>query len=203
MVSEIITISNDGENINDALNIAEKVSAYEGLDHKKAIRLRLLAEELIGIMRGITGQAGSDFWIETDKGVYSLYLKTNVFMNQELYTQFIDVSSSGKNAASKGLTGKIREYIAFALLPSSNMPLPIQNPASNIMTLGNISTYENNLNAFAWSLYNYKQSLENSTSHDSEEAWDELEKSIVANIADDVQVSVTGSLVEIKITKAM
>ena len=203
MVSDIIKINNDGENIDEVLNLTEKVATYGGLDSKKTIRLRLLAEELVGIMRGITGQSGSDFWIETEKNKYNLFLKTHVFMNQELYSQFIDVSSSGKNAAAKGLTGKIRECIAVALLPTSNMPSPLQHPASNIMTLGNVSTYQSNLNAFAWSLHNYKQSLENTTADDAIQAWDELEKSIVANVADDVQVRVEGSLVEIKITKKM
>ena len=34
------------------------------------------------------------------------------------------------------------------------------------------------------------------------EAWDELEKSIVANLADDVSVKIEGSYVQIAITKA-
>ena len=47
-----------------------------------------------------------------------------------------------------------------------------------------------------WTLNRYKDSV-----RDSEESWDELEKSIIANLADDVAVSVKGNKVEILITK--
>ena len=47
-----------------------------------------------------------------------------------------------------------------------------------------------------WTLSRYKDSQKN-----SEEPWDELEKSIIANLADDVIVSVKGNKVEIVIVK--
>ena len=48
----------------------------------------------------------------------------------------------------------------------------------------------------AWSLNSYKEQA----SGQSEE-WDELEKSIIANLADDVIVGVTGKKVEIVVVK--
>ena len=47
-----------------------------------------------------------------------------------------------------------------------------------------------------WTLARYKDSQK-----DNEEPWDELEKSIIANIADDVSVAVKGKNVEIVIIK--
>ena len=57
---------------------------------------------------------------------------------------------------------------------------------------------------FEWSYLQYKEGLEeNKAENDAAgEAWDELEKSIVGNIADDVRVSVRGDVVELVITKA-
>ena len=49
----------------------------------------------------------------------------------------------------------------------------------------------------AWSLSTYKQGAKNKT-----EAWDELEKSIIANMADDVIVGIIGGKVEITIKKS-
>ena len=69
------------------------------------------------------------------------------------------------------------------------------------MTMGCPEAYENNVNAYMWSLQRYKSALDGIEDMETEDAWDELEKSIVASIADDVQVSVKGSSVEIAIFK--
>ena len=50
----------------------------------------------------------------------------------------------------------------------------------------------------SWSLNQYKIKQRD---NDNKEPWDEIEKSIIANIADDVTVSVKGKQVEIVITK--
>ena len=51
---------------------------------------------------------------------------------------------------------------------------------------------------FVWSLQNYKNSLE-ATSDKKQEAWDELERSIVASIANDVIVGVKKDSVDLTI----
>lgn len=48
-----------------------------------------------------------------------------------------------------------------------------------------------------WTLTNYRQNV----SKEKDEKWDELEKSIIANIADDVSVGLQGSKVEITVKK--
>ena len=52
------------------------------------------------------------------------------------------------------------------------------------------------LGSTSWSLNKYKDAQK-----EKEEPWDEIEKSIIANIADNVKVSVKGKVVEIVITK--
>jgi hypothetical protein len=48
----------------------------------------------------------------------------------------------------------------------------------------------------------YRESLENETAKtEKSEEWDELEKSVIANMADDVTVSVTGRKVDIIVKK--
>jgi hypothetical protein len=56
---------------------------------------------------------------------------------------------------------------------------------------------------YMWSLDTYKGSVESSIDKDeaAKEAWDELEKSIIASIADDVKVGVSGNTVELVIEK--
>jgi hypothetical protein len=57
---------------------------------------------------------------------------------------------------------------------------------------------------YTWSLQKYRDSVEEAK-EDSEiaaEAWDELEKSIIANIADDVQVGIMKDTVELIVYKS-
>ena len=55
---------------------------------------------------------------------------------------------------------------------------------------------------FEWSLLQYRSMVEKEKQQKkAEEAWDELEKSVVANIADDVRVGVRGDIVEMTIIK--
>ena len=50
-----------------------------------------------------------------------------------------------------------------------------------------------------WSLRKFEDESKKDTEN---ETWDELEKSIVANIADDVSVKIVGTSVEIIVSKA-
>ena len=56
--------------------------------------------------------------------------------------------------------------------------------------------------AASWSLLDYRNNLQSSESFENkEDNWDELEKSIIANIADDVIVGVIGRKIDIIIKK--
>ena len=53
-----------------------------------------------------------------------------------------------------------------------------------------------------WSLNSYREALEDKPEKDDsdEEAWDELERSIVASLAKDVTIGIKSNLVEMTIT---
>ena len=57
-----------------------------------------------------------------------------------------------------------------------------------------------------WSMMQYEDALNARLARDDEgarEAWDELEKSVVAKVADDVKVAIRGRTVELTILKKM
>ena len=58
--------------------------------------------------------------------------------------------------------------------------------------------------AAVWTMSGYTNEIRKNIDKSSEarEAWDELEKSIVANIADDIKVSIAGKKAEITVYKA-
>lgn len=72
MKTDIITISNDGTNMEDALAQVEKVSSYKGLSQKNTLYLRLLAEETMALLRAVTGNVSGEFWMEDEEQLYTV-----------------------------------------------------------------------------------------------------------------------------------
>ena len=180
------------------MKCAEKVAAYKGLSHKDALHLRLLAEEMLGMMRSITGEKEGSFWIEDDKGVYSLHLKVNTSMNSEKREQLLSASTSGTNAAAKGIMGRLRDFF------DRGADDDVIAWSSPLLTMGEYDS--SSVMDYEWTMMNYQEELAQRVARkeaDAVEAWDELEKSVVAHAADNVIVSIRGRDVEMTLVKKL
>ena len=200
MKTDVITVSSRGTQIESALAQVDKVAAYKGLTRKNALHLRLLTEEMMGMMRSITGETEGKFWIEDEDNVYQLHLQVLTSMNSEKREQLLAASSSGKNESAKGLMGRLRDFFDKGADEdiagfSSPLMLPGMYEHSSTPTLD-----------WEWSMLSYEEALAYRVREDdpaAKEAWDELEKSVVAKVADDVKVSIRGRSVEMTIVKTM
>ena len=195
MKTEQTIMTNSEKGINEVLTATEKLGCDYGLDKKSVLHLRLLAEELFGLMRGIAGNTDAEYKIAAEDKKFELHLKSEVKMTDEMREKFLTASSSGKNAAAVGFTGKIRVFVANAMLSIKEMaPYAVMNTAS-AYTPGEASV---------WTMSEYRSEVLRAAagSADAKNAWDELEKSVIAKIADDVKVSIVGKSVEIIIYKA-
>ena len=56
MKSDVVKVTNSGEGINEALCAADAAAVYRSLEKKDALYLRLLAEEMMSMMRSIAGE---------------------------------------------------------------------------------------------------------------------------------------------------
>ena len=199
MKTESISISSTGTGRAKALELTEKTGAYCGLDHKSALRLRLLSEELIGLMNSFTDELLGTFWLETNGDVVEIHLKTEIPMDLQTRKEILSVATSGKNAAAKSFMGKIRDMIELVILPDDPETKAMTDQAMGIMSMGcQMGTHSCN---YSWAMSTYVASIENDTKQEAKDAMDDLEKSIVANLADDVTVHIVGSGVEIAIYK--
>ena len=197
MRSDIIHVKSDGTGIEEALTQAERVARYKGLAKKPTIHLRLLTEELMGMVKGMTGVLDAKFWIEDVDNAFQLHLRTDTAMNTKLRRELLSVSTSGSNEAAKGVTGKIRELFEKAMEPADNtLTAPYctgwtftgaDNAAPGMITSG------------VWSFNTYKESVR--SGGEAPEEWDELEKSIVANLADEIKIWIRNGQVELTIFK--
>ncbi|MBE7073261.1 MAG: hypothetical protein Q4C15_02495 [Eubacteriales bacterium] len=200
MKTEFISITPAGTDKDKALELTEKTAAFCGLDHKSALRLRLLSEELIELMRNFTGELKGDFWLEAKDSTVEIHLKTEIPMDLQTRKELLAVSTSGKNAAAKGFMGKIRDMISTVTLPDDPETKAMTEQALGLMALGcQAGSYAG---SYSWSMSTYVASIEKAETIQVEAAKDELEKSIVANLADDVTVHIVNSDVEIAIYKS-
>ena len=206
MKSNICKLNKDLTCLNSVLAEVEKVTAYNGLEDKKALRLRLLAEELCGMLPGLVENFSGKFWAENDGNDYELHVELKASdMSLDLRDELVSVSKSGKNAAAKGVMGKIRAIAETMLLAASDPTITLPAGAyydhyGYNMGFGYIEptmAMETGY-IYSWSLCTYKSAVE----ENEEEAYAELERSIVAKLADDIIVGVRGNNVEIIVKKS-
>lgn len=189
MQSDIIKISRSEDNLNKILSETQKTAEYARLTSKQSIKMRLIAEEFVGMMRELSQDFEGEFWIEREDLSFSFVaqIHINEVMDMQTKRKFIEVSSDKKNAAAKGIMGKIRDVVENLLY------------SENAMYSASFISYQLETAVLLndqWTLNRYKDAERNKP-----EPWDELEKSIIANLADDVIVSVKGKNVEIVIMK--
>ena len=191
MKTNVIVVSSKGSGMDAALAQADRTAMDLGLRSRDALHMRLLVEEMMSMMRSIIGQLEGEFWIETDDSCYRLHLRVMTLMDSQQRAQLLSASTSGKNHAHRGLMGKLRAFFE---------PMPIDDsPAYLVETV--MPGAENDV--LKWSLEAYRERLRKrkDASGEAQEEWDELEKSVVSHIADNIEISIRGYEVEIVILK--
>lgn len=187
MKTDVISVYSDLRGRDEAMRAAEKFAAYHEITGKDAMHLRLLTEETISMAHGIFDDFMGKFWLEsqkTKKGlICRICLSADRLVNKEQEAQILSVSTSGRNERAKGVMGKIREIFRHGLQSSSTMDEQYLQNINDAWLSGGASTADSNF----WSLQLYRQNLSDPQDSQAEE-WDELEKSIIARLADEVKV---------------
>lgn len=200
MKTDVYKFKKSADSIEGVTGIAEKAARYNDLDKKQEIKLSLLCEELVGMLPNLLAYGSGEFWIENEGKSFEIHAlvrsdtKLTSFDREEL----LAVSASGKNAASVGIMNKIRiaaEVMIANYALSAAAATDIENVASPDFYNMGMNTNPVGYTG-QWSLQSYRSSAKPDAA-----AWDELEKSIIANLADDVTVGIIGGKVEIVVKK--
>lgn len=201
MKTDIIAVSGGMGQMEKVLEQADKVIAYKGLKGKDALHLRLLTEEMTGMMRSLTGESRGEFWIEdNENNEYQLHLKMNTRMTSVKREKLLAVSSKGRNEAARGLMGYIRDFFDQGTdedLAGTFNPLMMPEMYEH----ASVPSLE-----WEWSMKAYREELYEHVRKDetgAKEVWDELEKSVVTHVADDIKVSIYRGEVEMIIVKKL
>ena len=192
MKTDVITVSSKGKRMEAALQQVEKVAAYKGLSPKGTLHLRLLTEEML--------DKEGEFWIEDADGEYRLHLRMAARLSPEKREQLLSASSTGKNESAKGLMGRLRAFFDWSCDEDADgFGSPVLLPDAFEYSSSPALDWE-------WSMRRYEAALDAERSQDAgavQEAWDELEKSVVKHVADDVRVAIRSGTVELIIIKKL
>lgn len=179
------------------LEETEKCAVYNGLDRRSALRLTLLTEELLRMLPNIGESYTGRFWLENEGTAYELHAVIDMAVRSAgARKTLLKFSDSGENAAAKGVVGKIRAAVEKLMLEED----PDAAWASAGMLYMDVDPADQDGNAYSWSLEKY-MTYDFADEEAKKEVWDELEKSVVARLADDVTVGVRGKKAEITIKK--
>ena len=196
MKSNVCKIEKGTKDLEAILVESERVAQYNGLSHKQALQLRLLCEEIDGMLPHIIDDFDGELWIDFEDGECKINISIQISeFNADKKKELIGIARNKKNSAVVGIVGKIRDAIETFFLDESKIGALAMSSGSFGLATG----YSEGVDyAYLWRLEEYRNSVKKEK---QEEAWDELEKSVIASAADDVIVIVKGRKANIIIVK--
>ena len=196
MKTDTIHIKENGEGVSEALLAIEQAGIRQGFDTREARRLRLLSEETLELVAGITGHMDAKFLadIKDDEWEIRLTAKptTDSVSRAGLVAYYLDPN---------GIANKI------AVLFGSSFEELMKNEET-VNEIGIRRVDERVMKemgrtgeGFVWTLDSYELSLFDSRSDKKDENWDEISRSIIASLSDEVRIFVFPENVELVILK--
>ena len=196
MKSNVCKIEKGTRDLDAILKESERVAEYNGLSHKQALQLRLLCEETDGMLPNIIDDFEGELWIDFEDGVCKVNVSIQIpELNSDKKEALIGIAKNKKNAAVVGIVGKIRNAIENFFLDETSADAFGASTAFFHYSTGFSEGVDY---SYLWSLEQYRATVKQD---EQTEEWDELEKSVIASVADDVIVGVKGKRTDIVIIK--
>ena len=201
--SRRLQVGNDNSKVSAAMNEAESFLKELNLDEKTTLRIRLLTEEVLEMVKTMLGEFQGEFWVECTGKEFKIHLDGTAEIDLEKERELLSASKDGVNVSTQGFGAKISQFIRHhgeyldELLDAMG-----ESTTSDFMYVGAMDGCISQT-SMAWSMMQYKQYLESGQEEGEriEEDLDELEKSILANLADDIKVGVKDDDITITVIK--
>ena len=207
--SRKIAVGKNAALTSEAMDAAETFVNSLDLAPKTALRMRLLTEEILEMLKSMVGQFSGLFWLEADGKECRICIDGTAEVDVDAERDLLSVATDGKNASVKGFTAKLsqflRHYKAYISLLAERMNSGAGAFAEDFLFMG-ATQPDFGASEISWSMSGYKTFLLDDTHAKTaqiEEARDELEKSIVASLADDVKVGVKDDRIQITVIKKL
>ena len=204
MVSEKFLVNDDDGRALAARYAADDFALQAGLDRHNALRFTLLVEETLGMVKNMLDTYYGQMWFVCADKACEIHFEAASDMDGDKKYDLLSVSKTGKNEACNGFMAGIADMISRALHSIGRAADIYGQEALRYGVVYNGLELPIGMDAVPlWTLQTLRSNLADGQSDNiiAEEAWDELEKSIVANIADDVIVGIRGDRIELTIVK--
>ena len=162
MQSEHIRITDLKQQYDRLTDILEDYLFRAGIEGKNAMRFSLIAEEAVRLARSIVEEGESvEMWFEGDNRASCIFVQTTGKLDPDQEEEFISASSKGANEVKGTFFDEIKKRFTRPKKAT-------------------------------WSLAEYEEKLSAQRAKDplSQEAWEDLERSVLAKLADEITVSV-------------
>ena len=203
MVSDKFMVNSDAGRMAAARYVTENFAWQNKLDKRNTLRLNLLVEETLGMVKNMLDDFYGQLWFVLDGKTCEIHFEATADMNADKKEELLSMSSTGKNASARGFMAKLGEVISGALhgfgqtldaygqqtMRYGVVHAPTMMPTMDMTPIWTLSVYRNDL------------MQARGADEVADEALDDLEKSIVAQLADDVIVGVKGDRINLVITK--
>jgi len=169
-----------------AIKEAENYCASLNIDKKSQNGIRLIAEELLGIVSSILETTDGTFWLEIVDGKIRVNVKAKSVLSFSTKAVLNSISSDEKNADYVGMSGLIRrvfDTMMFAFDSNSNISSLDLNSQSNL--IGTFSVNEFDANSMEWSMEKAKDLI---LLEEKADEWDHLEYSVLKVLAENIIV---------------
>ncbi len=176
MITDVTMLDSNGSHTELALDTIEGLADVQKLSHKDTMHLRLLAEEVLAMVRLAVTDYTARFWAEGEGKEYRLILEADVVLNEAEKNTFLSLASTGENEADIGIGQRIARMFR-------------------------VGAHGKGEEGYSWSFNNYKKELLESGIKGI--ALENLEKSVIANLATNVRVSIKEKKVRMTIDKLL
>lgn len=147
------------------------------------------------MMNGLLAVRDGEFWVESNKDGYELHAQVRTKnMTESAAERLLAASTSGENDSYKGISGKICRALDWLIAQQpAEEDEPLVFDARNRQVL--MDSYAQKMSeALASSggtvQWSFSQYIASENPDLKAEQWDELERSVLSNLADDIRIGV-------------
>jgi len=205
MKSDVFMLNSDAGRMAAARYATEDFAHGIGLERHEVLQLELLTEETLGMVKALVDDFYGQLWYEAEGKRCEIHLQATADVNTDQREELLSMSTSGRNAAAKGFMAMLKDVVSGAVhsFGRSMNDYGREVARYGIVNPADVGGFAVDAMVPIWTLQTYREGLDTQRLSDgsAEEAWDELEKSIVGKLADDIIVGVKGDRIEMVIVK--
>jgi len=203
-ISREVAVGADLRSVEEATRQAEAFVASLALDEGTSRRIRLLTEETLEMVKALVGAFDGRMWLDAGPADLRIHLAGTASVNLAREKELLSLSTEGVNRSVRGVTARLSQFIRHhrEYIDRLTHSAPGEEEGDDYLYLREMDRGGDDVE---WSMSEYRRILSEggSATERRKAARDELEKSIVANLADELRVGVKGDQIRITVLRRL